>query len=75
MAVDVDLKPKTPKLGRPRQLFRRELSPGPFQAGFVVSPDGQRFLLTVPVGDDRPPEFEFLVNWPRLLEKRTNGDR
>jgi Tol biopolymer transport system component len=69
MAVSVSLTP-TLSLGTPVKLFDAAI-----QAGYVndshrwqVGPDGQRFLLLVPAGQQQAPPLEVIVNWPALLQ-------
>jgi hypothetical protein len=70
MAVPVTLRP-TFSYGSPLRLFD-----APILAGYVndsqrwqVAPDGKRFLLLPPAGQQQAPPLEVLVNWPAMLKK------
>ena len=71
MSVPVEPTATMPRLGAQKPLMR--VSGGMTGAGaariFAVSPDGQRFLLTMT--DDRPATAEIVVvtNWPALLKR------
>ena len=51
-------------LGRPLPLFRTELDSG-FMARqqYVVSPDGQRFLMNAATDAIDPPSITWILNW------------
>jgi eukaryotic-like serine/threonine-protein kinase len=71
MAVDVKTDSAQFEAGVPKPLFQAQLIGG---AGFwrnryVVSPDGQRFLMIVPAGEQtKPSPITVVVNWPALLK-------
>ena len=66
-AVDVRLG-VSPDLGTPHALFQTEVVGNPLIDQYAPSPDGNRFLLMVPLGDaDAPPTL--LLNWSALLKK------
>jgi Tol biopolymer transport system component len=52
----------------PRALFETGLPPTPIRQGYSVSPDGQRFLLAVPV-EAASPGMTLVQNWTALLKK------
>ena len=54
----------------PRALFRTEIPRmlNPYRMDYVASPDGQRFLMKVPVAED-PPAITVVLNWTALLKK------
>jgi hypothetical protein len=69
MVMSVDLPSGDPvKPGMPKPLFK-----APFNFRFVlwgkyaVMPDGQHFLVRVPV--EHPAPFTMLLNWPAGLKK------
>jgi Tol biopolymer transport system component len=70
MAVDVSTDSGKFQAGVPHELF--EVSP--IRLGwrnhYVVSPDGQRFLMLVPAGEAKPEPITVVVNWPALLKKQ-----
>ena len=55
--------------GIPKPLFAVQLAGTGLRNSYVVSPDGQRFLVLVPAGDARPEPITVIVNWPALLKK------
>ena len=65
MVVDVETRPKL-VLGRPRELFKGrpngiQLAPA---CRYDVTPDGQRFVVVLQVGDtERPPGVTVVQNW------------
>jgi hypothetical protein len=73
MVVDVQTAP-TFRASKPRVLFESEFpesAPGD-PARFAVSPDGQRFLVTIPAEDasSNTPKFQVVVNWFDELRER-----
>ena len=65
MAVDVTTSP-TFKAGVPRVLFRANVSGNNNgRNNYVVSKDGQRFLIVSPTDEQSP--ISVVVNWPSLL--------
>ena len=64
MAVPVESGENAFRPGTPVRLFQ---STG--ASSFDVTPDGQRFLMTVPVSDSSDTPVTVIVNWPQLLEK------
>jgi eukaryotic-like serine/threonine-protein kinase len=68
----VDVKTNTPpfQAGIPKPLFQTQPIPGLWRNRYVVSPDGQRFLMLVPAGDTKPEPITVVVNWPALLKKQ-----
>jgi Tol biopolymer transport system component len=71
MSVSVDVAPEL-KLGAPTPLFQTALMtfPLPAQRRFGVSPDGQRFLVGVPLPGSTVPPVTVSVNWPSLLKRQ-----
>ncbi len=70
MAVDVNTTAATLEAGIPKPLFQTQLDSTYRGRNFyVVSPDGQRFLLLEPVNDAASPPITVVVNWPALLKK------
>jgi dipeptidyl aminopeptidase/acylaminoacyl peptidase len=55
----------------PHQLFQRRLPP-PFRNRFVVTRDGQRFLVNMTVETVQNPPLTVVVNWPASAN---DGDR
>jgi serine/threonine protein kinase/Tol biopolymer transport system component len=53
--------------GTPRVLFDTKLSVDPSRDQFAVTPDGQRFLVQIPVAESEPTPITVLVNWPAGL--------
>ena len=67
MAVDIHVNGKVLSAGIPHQLFKHSTA----QAGrnrYVVSSDGQRFLMIVPETRQMQPPPMLVVNWPALLK-------
>ncbi|HEV2349396.1 MAG TPA: winged helix-turn-helix domain-containing protein [Terriglobia bacterium] len=69
MAVDVKTDLAQFEGGAQKPLFQVQLIPGGWRNRYVVSPDGQRFLMIVPAGDAKPSPITVVVNWPALLQK------
>jgi serine/threonine protein kinase len=65
-AVDLASGPARP--GSPHTLFTL---PAGAPNGWMVSPDGERFLITVPVGQGPQDPFRVVLNWPAELQKLT----
>ena len=70
MSVPVTLSP-TFSMGTPVKLFDT-----PVQAGYTnesdiwqVAPDGKRFLMLPPDGQQPGPPLHVIVNWPALLKQ------
>jgi serine/threonine protein kinase len=53
------------KAGSPRLLFRKR----PDAPWLAPTPDCNRFLATIPVGDVEPTTIEVDLNWPALVER------
>jgi hypothetical protein len=64
MAVPIAFKADgTIDVGRPQPLFQTRIGGSNFlQKEYLVSPDGQRFLLDTPVGDGAP-SLSVILNW------------
>jgi dipeptidyl aminopeptidase/acylaminoacyl peptidase len=68
MAVDVAAKGRSMEPGVPRVLFRPGLSVSGGRP-FVVTKDGQRFIMAVPEAAAPDPVISLLVNWPARLKQ------
>jgi len=71
MAVEVDADSSQLQAGIPKPLFQPQLRfiPGVFLRNrYVVSADGQRFLMLAPVGETSSNPLTVVVNWPALLK-------
>jgi Tol biopolymer transport system component len=62
MAVDVKTEGMRFEAGIPHPLFEVRLPTAPRRNRYVVTRDGQRFLVTA-VGDETPSPIDVLVNW------------
>jgi eukaryotic-like serine/threonine-protein kinase len=70
MAVDVNTTAPTFQAGIPKPLFQTQLDTTYRGRNFyVVSPDGQRFLMLVPAGEAKSKPITVVVNWPALLQR------
>jgi hypothetical protein len=68
MAVDV--RPATRlDLGTPKPLFRTKLRPSTSLDQYVVTADGQRFIVMEPPADAPPDALTIVTNWTTLLKK------
>jgi hypothetical protein len=69
MPVSVDTTPEL-KLGVPRPLFQTALLnlPVPAQRRFGISPDGQRFLMNIPLHESTVAPLTVFVNWQSILK-------
>jgi serine/threonine protein kinase/Tol biopolymer transport system component len=63
MSVEVTTTPVF-QAGVPKPLFKSSAS-----IFWDVTPDGQRFLLRVPVGANSAAPFSVVLNWPSLIQK------
>jgi dipeptidyl aminopeptidase/acylaminoacyl peptidase len=72
MAVSIETQPVF-RPGPPRKLFRLPERPERDTPVFEdVTPDGQRFLLNVPVTARSSVGFHMIVNWRSLLDRRSD---
>jgi eukaryotic-like serine/threonine-protein kinase len=55
------------RFGTPQLLFERPQESLIHPVG--IAPDGQRFLLLLPTGDQNPDNIRFVSNWTHLLRK------
>jgi Tol biopolymer transport system component len=55
--------------GVPRAMFRTRGAAAPLTDQYVVTPNGQRFLIMQPLGDRLLPPFAAIVNWPSLISQ------
>ncbi len=70
MEVDVSTTAAKFQAAVPKPLFQSLLSGRyPGRNLYVVSPDGQRFLMIVPAATAKPEPITVVVNWPALLKK------
>ena len=69
MAVAVSTDSASFQAGIPKELFQAQLVRGGIKNGYVVSPDGQRFLVLVPAGEAKPEPITVLMNWLALLQR------
>ncbi len=56
-------------LGTPRPLFTTRLRPNISSDQFVVTADGQRFIVMEPPADAQLDAFTIVTNWTTLLKK------
>jgi eukaryotic-like serine/threonine-protein kinase len=71
MAVEVNTDLQEFHAGVPKQLFQTSLLSGfGWRNRYVVSPDGQRFLMLAPAGETVSPPITVVLNWPALVEKK-----
>jgi eukaryotic-like serine/threonine-protein kinase len=70
MSVDVKTHAGDFQAGIPKPLFQVHLITGDWRNRYVVSPDGQKFLMLVRAGEDKPEPITVVVNWPALLKKQ-----
>jgi len=70
MAVDVKTDAAQFEAGTSRQLFQTQLYDELRRNQYVVTPDGQRFLLVYPRELEKPSPITVVVNWPALLKKQ-----
>jgi hypothetical protein len=71
MAVDVRLSP-TFQAGTPKPLFKADtLSLISGRNNYVVSRDGQRFLIYRPLAESDTDPVHVMLHWPALLGKDT----
>jgi hypothetical protein len=71
-SVDVQVSGTRFQPGAPKELFRLPPMRSQGRNRFVVSRDGQRFLLIAAeqAQDETLVPFVVILNWPRLLENR-----
>ena len=70
MAVEVNTQSSAFQAGIPKVLFQAHIMPTSYwRSNYVVSPDGQRFLMLVPAGVPKRSPITVVVNWPALLKK------
>jgi len=70
MAVDVKTDAAQFEAGAPKPLFHAQLYDERRRNQYVVTPDGQRFLLVYPRELEKPSPITVVVNWPALLKKQ-----
>ena len=71
MAVDITTQPSF-AAGKPRMLFEGRYESPPFPiANYDVSPDGQRFLMVKPSGQEAvPTQINVVLNWFEELKQK-----
>ena len=70
MAVDVEPQPEF-RLGVPRALFQTaSMGLGIQWRRYGATADGRRFLMNVPVGDQKQSPITVTLNWTALLNRR-----
>jgi len=67
-SVGVVASPSGFETGAVRQLFQLHTAGGDWR--YDVSPDGSRFLVTVPQEEKASPTVSLMTNWPALLRKK-----
>jgi serine/threonine protein kinase len=68
MAVDVALG-ATAESGPPRVLFETGVNVSSALDQYVVTSDGKRFLIAVPVGPSAPEPITIVLDWPATLHR------
>ncbi|MGC2421096.1 MAG: protein kinase [Candidatus Acidiferrales bacterium] len=70
MAVEVNTDSANFQAGIPKPLFQTQLITGYlWRNRYVVSADGQQFLMLVPTGESAAAPITVVLNWPALQEK------
>jgi serine/threonine protein kinase/Tol biopolymer transport system component len=74
MAVEITTRPSL-SAGKPKVLFAGQYQPSPNpvpNANYDVSPDGQRFLMVKPSGQDQvaPTQINVVLNWFEELKQK-----
>lgn len=68
--MSVEVRPGTPlDLGTPRPLFTTRLRPSTALDQYVVTSDGQRFIVMEPPIDAPPDALTIVTNWTTLLKQ------
>jgi Tol biopolymer transport system component len=68
--MSVEVRPGTTlDIGTPRPLFRTRLRPGNSLDQYVVTADGQRFIIMEPPADAPLDALTIVTNWTTLLKK------
>jgi hypothetical protein len=68
MAVEVKAGPASLELGTPQRLFGFPPIPNTNYWYYATAPDGDKFLVVMPVRTEQPP-ISLVVGWPELLKK------
>jgi serine/threonine protein kinase len=63
MAVSLDLSPETPTVGPPRPLLPIRFRGWDVRYHFAAMPDGQSFLMNIPVPGSASTPMTFVMNW------------
>jgi eukaryotic-like serine/threonine-protein kinase len=64
MVSSVDLSTPTPRIGAPVALFELKFRGWDTRYHYAVSPDGQHFVLNMPVEGSLPVPVTVVMNWP-----------
>lgn len=71
MAVPVRTAAATVSIGKPEELFSiPEFFAYAGKDGYVPTPDGRRFLVSVRAENPLDPPLHVILNWPKLVEKK-----
>lgn len=54
----------------PAPLFKTAFAAAPHNRPYVVSRDGQRFLLPIPLQSPEPSPLTVIINWPARLRQQ-----
>jgi hypothetical protein len=68
--VDLKLAPNTVEVGSVKPLFTFRPLGTQHTEIYDVSPDGQRFLVSVATGENRFSDITLVVNWDEELKKK-----
>ena len=68
MAVEMKPGPRI-EPGVPRVLFDSQLTVTPTSGQYNVTPEGQRFLIQLPVTEATPTPITVVVNWTAAFKK------
>ena len=63
MSVDVNSAGATFEASSPKTLFQTEVDTPTISNRYDVSPDGQRFLMSLPVDNTVSPPITVITNW------------
>jgi hypothetical protein len=69
MAVEIQAAGDSFKAGIPQPLFPARVRTGTARNKYVVSPDGQRFLLSAPLGREALIPTTVVLNWHAELAR------
>jgi Tol biopolymer transport system component len=63
MGVTLDLSKPTPEIGPPRQIVQLQFRGWDVRYHVAPLPDGNSFVMNVPVAGSTPPPLSFVLNW------------